>query len=60
MVRGCDVTLPVEPLKLRAAVEVPMPAVAPYALAQTGLAIRIAARGRRAIFFTTNCSEDWE
>jgi hypothetical protein len=44
-----------EPLKLSAVAET-VSLLALFELAQTGLAIRIAARGR-TIFFTTNCSE---
>ena len=52
MLIGCDVTLPLEPLKLRAAVEVLMPEEL-EALAQTGLARIIAARVRNNRCFTT-------
>jgi hypothetical protein len=56
MVSGCDVTLPLEPLKLRAAVEMLMP-VELEALAQRGLARMIAARGRKVRCFTTIAPE---
>jgi hypothetical protein len=49
---GCDVTLPLEPLKLRAGVEMLMPEEL-EALAQTGLARMIAARERNNRCFTT-------
>ena len=49
---GSDVTLPLEPSKLRAAVEMVMPEEL-EALAQTGLARMIAARGRNNSCFTT-------
>lgn len=54
MVSGWEETLLLEPLKLSAVAE-KVSLLALFELAQTGLAARIAARGR-TIFFTTNYS----
>jgi hypothetical protein len=50
-VRGWDETLPLDPLKLSAVVESLMLLVCACECDQTGLAIRIAAKGKRTFFF---------